>query len=54
MTEESVFGGDRRKLEWRAFLFLTVVLFPLLAVAVVSGFGFLIWIWQMFSGPPGA
>jgi nitrate reductase NapE len=54
MTEESISSGNRRQREWRAFLFLTVVLFPLLAVAVVAGFGFLVWIWQMFSGPPGA
>lgn len=36
-----------------AFLFLTVFLAPLLAVAVVGGFGFLIWIIQLIAGPPG-
>jgi nitrate reductase NapE len=35
------------------FLFLTVVLAPLLAAAIVGGFGFAVWMWQMFSGPPG-
>ena len=29
--------------ELRAFLFLSVVLAPVLAVAVVSGYGFLVW-----------
>ena len=53
MSEFSHAESGSRQQELRAFLFLTVVLFPLLAVAVVSGFGFLIWIWQMYAGPPG-
>jgi nitrate reductase NapE len=40
--------------EWRSFLFFTVVMAPALAVVIVSGYGFLIWIYQMFAGPPGA
>lgn len=40
--------------ELRAFLFLSVVLAPVLAVAVVSGYGFLIWMYQLVAGPPGA
>jgi len=43
--------GRRREL--LAFLFLTVVLAPVLAVAIVGGYGFLIWISQMIYGPPG-
>ena len=43
--------GRRREL--LAFLFLTVVLAPVLAVAVVGGWGFLVWIYQMIYGPPG-
>jgi nitrate reductase NapE len=43
----------RRRWELRMFLFLTVVLFPLLSVALVGGYGFAVWIWQMFAGPPG-
>ena len=43
---------DRRR-ELLAFLFLTVVLAPVLAVAVVGGYGFLVWISQMIYGPPG-
>jgi periplasmic nitrate reductase NapE len=38
--------------ERRAVLFLTVVLAPLIAVLVVAGFGFCVWIYQMFAGPP--
>jgi nitrate reductase NapE len=40
--------------ELRAFLFLSVVLAPVLAVAVVSGYGFLVWMYQLVAGPPGA
>ena len=35
------------------FLFLTVVLAPVLAVAAVGGYGFVVWILQMLYGPPG-
>ncbi|WP_454830994.1 periplasmic nitrate reductase, NapE protein [Pseudoxanthomonas wuyuanensis] len=35
-----------------AFLLLTGVVFPLLAVIIVAGYGFLVWIYQMFAGPP--
>jgi nitrate reductase NapE len=40
--------------ELRAFLFLSVVTAPVLAVAVVSGYGFLVWMYQLVAGPPGA
>ena len=42
-----------RKSELTMFLFLTVVLAPALAVAIVGGFGLIVWIGQMVSGPPG-
>lgn len=42
-----------KKQEWLAFLFITVVLFPILSVIVVGGYGFIIWILQMYFGPPG-
>ena len=40
--------------ELRAFLLLSVVMAPVLAVAVVSGYGFLVWMVQLVAGPPGA
>lgn len=43
--------GKRREL--LLFLFITVVLFPLLSVMIVGGYGFAVWIYQMFAGPPG-
>ncbi len=36
-----------------AFLFLTAVLMPGLAVAVVGGYGLTVWVYQMAAGPPG-
>lgn len=38
------------KNELKAFLFITVVLFPLLSVAIVGGYGFLVWMSQLFFG----
>ena len=40
--------------ELRSFLFLSVVMAPVLAVLIVGGYGFLVWIFQMFAGPPGS
>jgi periplasmic nitrate reductase NapE len=39
-----------RAQELRAFLFLTVVTAPILSVAVVGGYGFFIWMYQLMTG----
>lgn len=44
---------DRKRKEWRLFLFIILLLFPLLSVAVVGTYGFSIWMYQLFMGPPG-
>lgn len=44
---------QRKKHELLVFLFLAGVLFPILAVLLVSGYGFAVWIFQIFAGPPG-
>ena len=36
-----------------AFLFLTVVLAPVLTLAIVGGYGFAVWMLQIIAGPPG-
>lgn len=36
--------------ELRTFLFLTVVTAPALAVIIVGGYGFLVWMYQLFTG----
>ena len=38
--------------ELRSFLFFTIVMAPLLAVMVVGGYGFLVWMYQLVAGPP--
>jgi nitrate reductase NapE len=38
--------------ELRSFLFFTVVMAPLLAVMIVGGYGFLVWMYQLVAGPP--
>jgi len=43
----------RRRMEVFAFLFLTAVLMPALAVATVGSYGLSVWIYQMVVGPPG-
>lgn len=42
-----------RRMEIFAFLFLTAVLMPALAVAFVGGYGLAVWVYQMAAGPPG-
>lgn len=46
-------ASSSRGEELRVFLFLTVVLAPVLAVAIVGGYGFLVWMYQLVTGPPG-
>jgi periplasmic nitrate reductase NapE len=45
--------GRQRRMEIFAFLFLTAVVMPALAVATVGGYGLAVWIYQMIAGPPG-
>jgi nitrate reductase NapE len=40
--------------EWRSFIFLAVVMAPVLAVISVAGYGFLVWMYQLIAGPPTA
>ena len=42
-----------RRAELLAFLTLAVLIWPVLSVAVVGGYGFLVWMWQLVFGPPG-
>ena len=46
--------GYTKAQELRSFLFLTAVMAPVLAVIIVAGYGFAVWIYQMFAGPPGS
>lgn len=46
-------SSTEKREERNGFLFLTVVLAPAIAVALVGGLGFSIWIYQLIAGPPG-
>lgn len=40
---------QRRTEEFRSWIFLTMVMAPVLAVAIVSGYGFVVWMLQSFG-----
>jgi len=41
-----------RNQELRSFLFLTVVMAPALTGMIIVVYGFLVWMFQIISGPP--
>jgi nitrate reductase NapE len=51
LPEQDPESRDRSR-EIRVFVFLTVVMAPMIAVAVVASYGLMIWIYQMLAGPP--
>ncbi|MCP4957362.1 MULTISPECIES: periplasmic nitrate reductase, NapE protein [Photobacterium] len=54
MASTEITEQERGRYEWWAFLFIIILLFPLLSIALVSGYGFTIWALQVFIfGPPG-
>lgn len=52
MAEPQTHNNSRRQ-EFLAFLFLTVVLAPAVTLALVGGYGFAVWMYQLIAGPPG-
>lgn len=44
--------GQRRREEFRSFIFLTAIMVPVLSVIVVGGYGFIVWMTQIVMGPP--
>lgn len=51
--EDTTSHVRRKRMEIFAFLFLTAVVMPVLAVGTVGSYGLSVWIHQMFAGPPG-
>ncbi len=43
----------RRSRELFVFTLLSVLIWPFIAVGVVAGWGFLVWMYYLFTGPPG-
>jgi periplasmic nitrate reductase NapE len=52
-SDETSARPRRRRMEIFAFLFLTAVMMPALAVAAVGSYGLAVWIYQIAVGPPG-
>ncbi|NYZ15193.1 periplasmic nitrate reductase, NapE protein [Azospirillum sp. RWY-5-1] len=50
---DTVIDPAVKRREIAVFLFLSVVIWPFVAVAVVGGYGFLVWMSQLIMGPPG-
>ena len=46
-------GALRRRREGFVFLLLAVLIWPFIAVGVVAGWGFVVWMYYLFPGPPG-
>lgn len=42
-----------RQQELFAFIMLAVLIWPVIAVGLVGGYGFIIWMLQIAFGPPG-
>ena len=59
MSSDSSIPQDRaaprntRREELFAFLVLAVLIWPVVAVGVVGGYGFSVWMYQIVAGPPG-
>lgn len=51
-NELSASGAARRR-ELLTFFLLAFGIWPVLAVGVVGGYGFLVWMYQILAGPPG-
>jgi nitrate reductase NapE len=45
--------ASRRIRELLAFFILAVLIWPVVAIGVVGGYGFLVWMYQLAYGPPG-
>lgn len=43
----------QRRAELAAFAILAIVIWPILTVGVVGGYGFIVWMTQIIFGPPG-
>ena len=56
MTQDNGTGeaiAKIRRRELLTFLVLAFGIWPIVAVGVVGGYGFLVWMWQIVFGPPG-
>jgi nitrate reductase NapE len=52
-TSRDLPTAKTRRRELLAFLVLAFGIWPIVAVGVVGGYGFLVWMYQIVFGPPG-
>jgi nitrate reductase NapE len=52
MQSEPLKAGRKRR-EALTFLVLAVLIWPFIAVGIVAGWGFVVWMYYLFTGPPG-
>jgi nitrate reductase NapE len=45
--------GTGRRAEFFVFAIIAALVWPVVAVGVVGGYGFLVWMSQIILGPPG-
>ena len=53
VTDANAVLRTQRRKELLAFFVLAFGIWPLVAIGVVGGYGFLVWMWQIINGPPG-
>jgi nitrate reductase NapE len=51
--KELTAARSEKRRELTMFVFLALVMAPIIAVIVVAGFGFAVWMYQLIAGPPG-
>jgi nitrate reductase NapE len=51
--QDRIAPRNSRREELFAFIVLAVVIWPAVAVGVVGGYGFSVWMYQILVGPPG-
>jgi periplasmic nitrate reductase NapE len=52
MTKERRAMQPEKRRELAVFVFLTFILAPMLAIIIVAGYGFAVWMYQIIAGPP--
>jgi len=53
MQNSTDIAAHKRRMEIYAFLLVTALVMPALAVATVGTWGLTVWIYQAINGPPG-
>ena len=46
-------GAITRREEFLVFFIIAALIWPIVAAAIVGGYGFLVWMTQFVVGPPG-